>query len=92
MSPKVTERGSGIALPTRSVLQPLESHEVKPAGRTGTRSALSMRVTRRDAMNQRQSRSSLVLFLALIAGLCLGAVLSVSAATIPPAAAVSRVP
>jgi hypothetical protein len=44
-------------------------------------------------MTQRQSRSSLVLFLALIAGLCLGAVLSVSAATITPAAAaLSRVP
>lgn len=44
-------------------------------------------------MTNRQSRSSLVLFLALIAGLCLGAVLTVSAAavTVTPAAAVSRV-
>jgi hypothetical protein len=43
-------------------------------------------------MTKRQSRSSLVLFLALIAGLCLGAVLTVGAATITPATAVSRVP
>jgi hypothetical protein len=43
-------------------------------------------------MTERQSRSSLVLFLALVAGLCLGAVLAVSAATVAPKTAVSRVP
>jgi hypothetical protein len=37
-------------------------------------------------MTQRRSPSTVVLFLALIAGLCLGAVLTVGTATIPPAA------
>ena len=43
-------------------------------------------------MTERRPRSSLVLFLALVAGLCLGAVLSLSAATVAPVTAVSRVP
>lgn len=42
-------------------------------------------------MTNRQHRSSLVLFLALIAGLCLGAVLTVHAVAITPAAPVSSV-
>ena len=43
-------------------------------------------------MTPRRSSSTVVLVLALIAGLCLGAVVTLGTATIPPAAAASRLP